>query len=495
MSATTDTEVLRVPISSIYETPENWTALYNRPGQEPEFLALIDSITKNGIDQHLLVSQDMHIVSGHRRHAAAMRIGMTHVPIVILPLNMMSLTPAERIKLLAEHNRGSRHKTQAESLREAMAQVDPEAAIKEAESRRTQHLIKVESSFSFIEARGRIARSSTGGARSELMGAVLTILDDMNKRGHLPTSNRAIHYRLLPMNVRTSTYANGHIYGQHYVTDKDGKTTLKDSSPYLSKLITDARHEGLIDDSWISDETRPVWIPNLYNSPSDYLSEQMKNLFTGYFTNPHQDQDSHIEIMVEKNTIYPLVMKHVAVPMRLPINSCRGYSSGSQRARVIERFRASGKKHLTIIYAGDHDPDGIEMPKSLVKYMEADLGTKPRIIRAAVNTEQIERFNLIPDMRAKDTSTRFPEYIKETGKAEAWEIDSMDPDILISEMLKACKSIIDTNVFNAAMEQEKEDDIRLAMYRSSVLEFMKINAHMIERDLTIIQTHNPNKLS
>jgi hypothetical protein len=470
-------EVLRVPISSIRETPENWE-IYNRPGTEPEFLALVESIQKEGITNPLLISIDNYIVSGHRRHAAATRLGIEMLPVMRLDVEMGNKTPAERAKIVADHNRGSRHKTNAEALRESMVEIDPEAAIAEAQNRRTQHLTTVNCLFTPIEARGRVNRSKLGGgSRGEFLSAVLGILNGLHEDGELPTGGRSIHYLLLQAKVKTSTYANGYVYGEHWVKEKKtGKIVLKDSSPALYKLLSDARSEGIIDDSWISDETRPVWIPGLWDSPSAYLAEQMENLLMGYFANPHRDQDSHIEIMLEKNTIYPNVQRHVAGPLRLPVNSCRGYSSGSQRARVVERFKASGKRHLTIIYAGDHDPDGIEMPKALVKYMKHDLGVKPTIIRACVNTDQIEKYGLLPDMEAKKTSSRFKAYFKQTGMTDAWEIDSMPTKVYCDEITKACKSVIDIDAFNSAIAQEKQDDIRLAQLRSLTLDFIKRNS-------------------
>jgi hypothetical protein len=475
------TEILQVPLSSIKETPENWD-IYNRPGIEPEFTALVDSIRKHGIETPLHISDDNYIVSGHRRHAAGIVAGIKSVEVIRLGFSMESKMPSERVGILIEHNRGSRHKTEQEMVREAMAEVDPESAVIEAENRRTQHLSKINCLFGVIEARGKINRSGTGGARSEFLEAVLTIIEEMESNGLLPTNGRAIHYKLLQRKVRTSTYASGHVYGEHWEKNKKtGALELKDSSPALYKLLTDARAEGIIDDAWITDETRPVWIPHLHNSPAQYLGEEVDSLFTGYFSNPHKDQDSHIEIMVEKNTIYPMIQRRVAAPLRLPISSCRGYSSGSQRARVIERFMASGKKHLTIIYAGDHDPDGIEMPKSLVKYMESDLGIKPKIIRAAVNTDQIKKYGLLPDMEAKKTSTRFKPYFKQTGLTDAWEIDSMDPGVLVKEITNACKSVIDIDIFNAALEQEKQDDIRLAKLRAATIRFIQDNSSIINR--------------
>jgi hypothetical protein len=113
--------------------------------------------------------------------------------------------------------------------------------------------------------------------------------------------------------------------------------------------------------------------------------------------------------------------------------------------------------------------------------MESDLGIKPKIIRAAVNTDQIKKYGLLPDMEAKKTSTRFKPYFKQTGLTDAWEIDSMDPGVLVKEITNACKSVIDIDIFNAALEQEKQDDIRLAKLRAATIRFIQDNSSIINR--------------
>jgi hypothetical protein len=469
-----------VATSALRDTPENWS-VYNRPTNDDAFLGLVESVKENGILEPLIISKDNYVLSGHRRLAAAHKAGLAFVPVTRTGDEIEGMDPAERLKVLVKYNEGSRRKTEQELVREAMVGVDPEAAVIAATNRRTQLLTKSKTSFPVAVARGKVARTSVMNSRREFLAAVLAILHEFETADHLPVGGRAIHYRLLGFGVLTSRSKGGHVYGQGFVKAVKYQGDRIDSAKFLSRLLTDARAEGIIDDDWISDETRPCKVPRLDKCPADYINGEIGRMFDTYYADIHQDQPFHVEIMVEKNTMFNLLWRKVASPLRLPIESARGYSSGSQRHRINERFLASGKDKLVIVYAGDHDPDGLEMPRALVKYMEYDLGTKPTVIPAAVTMEQIRRLNLAPDMDAKSESTRFKNYVEETGETVCWELDSLPFEELIASVTAACKSVMDMNILNAALEQEKQDDIRLAQLRAATVAFVAKNSHLINR--------------
>jgi len=464
-----------VATSALRDTPENWS-VYNRPANDDAFLGLVESVKENGILEPLIISKDNYVLSGHRRLAAAHKAGLAFVPVTRTDDEIEGMDPAERLKVLVKYNEGSRRKTEQELVRESMIKVDPAAAIVAATNRRAQQFTLSKSSFSVVETRGRIARTSVMKSRRRFLEAVLAILEGFEKADHLPVSIRSIHYPLLGSGVRTSRSKAGHVYGEGFKGDK-----RIDSSKFLSRLVTDARAEGIIQDDWISDDTRQFKVPRAHRSPGEYVNEEVAMIFDSYWADIHQDQPAHVEIMIEKNTLFKMLWRKVAHPLRLPIESARGYSSGSQRHRVIERFKASGKDKLVIIYAGDHDPDGIEMPKALRKYMKHDLGVDPEIRRAGVSMEQIRRLNLKPDMDAKTSSSRYKAYVKETGETVSWELDSLPFDVLVADLTAACKSVLEMGILNAALEQEKQDDIRLAQLRAATVAFVAANSHLIDR--------------
>jgi len=449
---------LSVAINSIRPTPENW-GLYRRPEADSEIPKLAESIRQDGIRDPLHVSQDRFIISGHRRHAAAKLAGLTLVPVFREPVVMADLTEAERVQLLASYNAGTRIKTAAESVAEAMLAIDPEEAIREAKERKAQVFALAQSSPSRVEVTTTGNRRTDPRAqRGEFLAAVLAILEDLKERKLTPTSERHIHYKLLPLAPKVSAGKKGNRYG----TDPKGDPAK------LSKLLTDARSAGLIPHNWIADESRGEYVIYDSGTVGDYVAYETEDLFGNYFYNVHEDQPNHLELLIEKNTLYALMRRHVAHPLRIPLTSGRGYSSFPVSCNIVERFRASGKDRLVLITVCDHDPDGFNMPEALKKYIQIDHGIEAEVIRAAITTKQIREFNLPPCIEAKESSSRFKNYVKHTGMTDAWELDSLDPATLIKLVSDTCRSHMDIGAFNAALERENEAEVKLARLRAAL---------------------------
>jgi hypothetical protein len=366
------------------------------------------------------------------------------------------MPPEERARVLVAHNRGSRVKTTTEAIAEAMVGVDANEAIRVAANRKAEVFTSVKTSHELIESEGGSRRTDPKQQRREFLNAVIAILVDLEVRRMLPISARHIHYKLLAGGVRTSAGKAGHPYG-----------TKQSDCKLLSKLLTDARSRGFIDDSWISDDTRPACAFKHHNTIGKYVAEGVERLFQNYFSNVHRDQSAHVEIIVEKNTIFPLLTRHISSQLRIPISSARGYLSYPAACSIKNRFQESGKDRLYIVYVSDHDPEGMDMPKSFVKYLEEDHGIEAKVIRAAVTDEQIERYKLRPDAEAKVASSRYDSYVGTYG-TDVWELDSMDPEILIQEVKQACLSCLDVESLNAALQREREDDVKLARLNAAV---------------------------
>jgi hypothetical protein len=443
-------------ISTIYETPENWT-IYRRPDlTDQTFLDLCDSIRTSGINTPLEISSDDYIISGHRRFLAAQHCGVCTIPCFIDHTVVMGdLTQKERVALLSERNRGTRIKSDTELYLEAAAGVDPDEAIRQAEERKAQVFNKIKTCLKAVESEGGIRRTDPTGERAALLKAVKEILREKRANDFLPTSGRHIHYSLLARKVRTSTRKNGHIYG-----------TGPNDAALLSKLLTDARSAGEIDADDIDDGTRPTSTFPTSGSMGRYVVNTLEGLFGGFYSDVHADQPAHVELLVEKNTVFALLQRHVARQFRLPITSLRGYGSYPAARDVAGRFQASGKQRLVVIYVSDLDPEGMDMPSSWKKYLEHDFSVRAEVYRAAVTPEQVERFDLPPDADVKLTSTRAAGFIEAHGK-QCWELDSMPEAVLIEEVAKAVRSVLDIPAFNRAMAREQEADVKLARMRAA----------------------------
>lgn len=468
-------EITRVPISSITETPENWD-IYKRPEADDQFPALVESVAANGVLEPITISSDGFILSGHRRHAAALDAYdmdplnfLPLVPVIVIPEIKIGPMPAdERIKILIAHNRGSRVKTTAESVAEAMASVDPEAAIREAQERKAKVFTKAQTSTQTVSAGTGSRRTNPLKQRGEFLEAVELVLQNIKR---FPIPQRHIHYRLLNLAPRMSKGKLGQRYG------KTGNS--KGDTGKLSKLLTDARSARLINDELISDGTRPEHYFEVENSVGEYVASEVGGMFKSYFSNVHRDQSAHVEILIEKNTLFDLLRIHVAQELRIPITSGRGYVSYPVGCRMRDRFKKSGKDKFVLIYVSDHDPEGLDMPSSWKAYFKIDHGIDAEVVRAAVTQEQIRKYNLPPDADAKVSSSRFKSYVRQHG-TKVWELDSMDPDHLVEEVKAACLAWMDIDLLNAAMKREQEDDVKLARLNAAVAKIIPDLIHKLE---------------
>lgn len=202
------------------ETPENWE-IYRPPNENDEaFIQLRQSIAENGFfNEHAItISRDRFIISGHRRFRAALAEKLHIIPVFVREdIAMKELSTQERLKLLADNNRGSRIKTTAEIFMEEAVQIDPEEAIREAQERKAQHFTKAKGSSEEVESIGKIRRTDPTNHRKEFLDAVFDIIAAYRKNmGDVAIASRQINYQLLSKQVRTSATAAGKIYGVQY---------------------------------------------------------------------------------------------------------------------------------------------------------------------------------------------------------------------------------------------------------------------------------------
>lgn len=91
---------------------------------------------------------------------------------------------------------------------------------------------------------------------------------------------------------------------------------------------------------------------------------------------------------------------------------------------------------IRLLYFGDHDPDGMEIPHDLERRLRIIQVRTGEIIpftleRLGLNQKQIEKYNP-PPFWAKATSSRHSTYVAQHPWAQdrAWELDALDPIVL-----------------------------------------------------------------
>ena len=398
----------------------------------------------------LVVTTDNWILSGHRRHAAAGLAGLEVVPCRIVALSKAK-EPDRFLKLLREFNR-QRDKTVDEILREEIVSTNPEAAYASLiEHREKKSRVRLKG----IEIRGSKARCEISPAKVPFLNAILAVIEMLAE--FLPLSVRQIHYPLL--NKPPLKHAS-----------KPDSVYQNDRQSYqsLDELVTRARLSELIRMDAIADETRPFVSWNVFNSVADFISKELDECFTEYWRNLMQSQPNHLEIMIEKNTVLNVV-KPVAMKYCIPITSGRGYCSLPPRWQMAERFRKSGKEKLIVLMVSDFDPDGEEISHSFARTMRDDFDVKAIVpMKVALTPQQVARFRLPPIMTAKTKSKNYQRFSDSHGE-NVFELEALRPQDLQSELQAAIDGVIDRELFNAEIDQEKNDAAKLAGIRKRML--------------------------
>lgn len=442
--------IRHVSISEIRPSPEN-DQLYKPIGEtDPEIVELAKSIRIHGVIEPLVITLDHFILSGHRRLVAAKVAGLDSIPCRVKEFKRTD-DPDQFLILLREYNR-QREKSFDEKLREEIVTINPDRVYQSLiEQRKKQAAIDVETmEIGTVKHRARISE-----AKREFFDAVRVVLEEY--REFWPLSDRQIHYPLLNDPPLRHASKPDSIYRN----DRQSYKSLVD-------LLTRARLVGLIPMSAIQDETRPVVTWETWQDVRGFIRTELDDLLKGYWRNLLQSQPNHIEILVEKNTVANIV-KAVAMKFCIPMTSGRGFCSLPPRFQMAKRFETSGKENLILLIASDFDPDGEEIARSFARSMRDDFGISSiHPIKLALTSQQVRRFNLPPQMLAKETSTNYAKFVTKFGE-NVYELEAIPPDTLQMLVREAIDSVIDGKLFNAELNQEKKDAAKIEALRRTVV--------------------------
>jgi hypothetical protein len=125
------------------------------------------------------------------------------------------------------------------------------------------------------------------------------------------------------------------------------------------------------------------------------------------------------------------------------------------------RIRELHGRELHVLYLGDHDPSGIDMTRDVQERLELFSRGEVHVSRLALTIDQVEEYEPPPNP-AKLTDSRCSGYISEYGP-DCWELDALDPDVLVSLVDVAVEELID-------WEQAGEKIRKQAAWREKLLE-------------------------
>jgi hypothetical protein len=412
-----------------------------------------------GVLEPLLISLDGFLISGHRRRIASLITGLNEVPVQIHPISRKE-DPDGFLKLLVEAN-SHRIKNVTELLHESAIKIDPKTAHDQIVNDRVDKQKRNRSKLSVIAPVSSGQRFKLSKAKMPMVIAINNIL--RTQRNYWPLSARQVHYRLLGLNAPLIH------------ASKPNSRYLNDLKSYraVTDVLTRGRLEGLIDWDAIDDDTRPIDLNEAFNNPAEFLRQELKGFLKGYWRNRQQSQPNHIEIVIEKLTVRT-ILSQVSSEYTLPVSTIRGMGTTTPKKKLVDRFRRSRKRRLTLLVVTDLDPAGDTIAEDLVKSFKRDYGiTNIEAFKVALTIEQVRQFNLQPSMDAKIKSPGYKNFVERYGITDAYELEALEPADLIGLLRSAINNVIDVDLYNQELAAEEADSAQIIALQRQAEQFFK----------------------
>jgi len=224
----------------------------------------------------------------------------------------------------------------------------------------------------------------------------------------------------------------------------------------VGSIINNGRLAGVIDWNAIEDRTRLLYGITAWDSPQEIVQAAISN----YHVDKWIFSKNMVEVWVEKDALSEVVGK-AAKPYDVSYMACRGYPSQSSLYKAFQRYlfykKNRGKEKFVILYLGDHDPSGIDIPRDIKNRFDIfcndfDMNVELKII--AMNYEQVQKYKPPPNP-AKLSDARAAEYCKKYGD-QSWELDAIDPEVIIEIIKKHIEKYVEKEAFGKAKMLEDE---------------------------------------
>lgn len=273
---------------------------------------------------------------------------------------------------------------------------------------------------------------------------------------------RQLYYRF----IATDAFPDSRYFHKDPVSGKEtrdpfnqrGTSTKNCQANYkwLGSLIADGRVSGLIDWRHIEDRGRE-------SSGGDFGWDTPQNFFESvldrYYISHWDGQPEHIEVWVEKDALVDVISR-AASPWNVSYTACKGSPSHSlvHDAALRLRQQESDGKTTTILYLGDHDPTGLDIPRDIQERL-AMFRSECTVERIALTREQVDQYQPPPNY-AKETDSRFQAYVDEHG-TDCWELDALEPQVLVDLIDAQIQEHLVRELYDARLEREQQEKATL----------------------------------
>lgn len=228
----------------------------------------------------------------------------------------------------------------------------------------------------------------------------------------------------------------------------------------LSANTAEARRTGGF--PALIDNGRSIDRPNLWESAADagrWMAEQ-------FMVDRSSTQPINVYVAAEKNGLKAQLYQWFA-PMGLPVLALGGYASQTLCDEVYADTRKKGRrgKPNVLIYAGDFDADGEDIPRDF----EERAGCFDEVVRVALNPDQVESMNLPPQpgkwssARSKGFAEKYADLFESVYGYDLVqiELDAIPPTTLRDIYTDAISEHFDYELFEERREYERSELVKV----------------------------------
>lgn len=256
----------------------------------------------------------------------------------------------------------------------------------------------------------------------------------------------------------------------HYRLVAIGMTNDMNHYKRVVNAMTQARWNGVVDMGSFIDRERSMYGETRDDEKNlddeiEYGKSQIKAWMQSYRLNRWSNQDNYIEVGIEKKALQG-VFETPCLYNDVGLAPFKGYSSITFLYEAKDRFLDAMErgKNPILLYFGDYDPSGEDIPKSIEKNLKR-MGVDIVVKRIALNPEQIKEMNL-PGVPPKITDSR----TRNWNGGSVVELDAVEPKTLAKMGESAIKNYFDENRYNELKEKESQERRE---YRKALKEFVK----------------------
>lgn len=289
---------------------------------------------------------------------------------------------------------------------------------------------------------------------------------------------RQLYYRLVALDQFPESRRWIKLPGGSWQLDLvNGSKNADPNYKWLIGLLTDARLAGDFPMEWLLDRTRDAK-KGKFTGNQDDVDNALGNIEDDVRNAPDQwlwrdrwyGQPKHVSVWVEKEALAG-VFDEPCERLGVGYFVLRGYSSLSGLSQWVnnvgEQHEIARFDEAIVLYFGDHDPDGWEIPRSaernIHKIAHVTGVELPDVTfqRVALVGEQIRQYRP-PPFPAKESSARYQSYVDEHGLTDAWELDALEPALLDRLIRDNVAEHFDDNIFrgNVSFIEDRREQMR-----------------------------------